>query len=319
LQKLLYYAKLATNEEVIMKTIIAITFLIAFSLISTLGASVYDFLNVGIAARPNAMGGSFSAVSNDIDALHWNPSGLNGIGEGMLSSGLVLYVADIKFGEVSYGLGKGKNTFGFGLNYVNYGSIEKRGENNEDLGSFTPMDMVFISGMSRSVTEDLSLGLGVKLVYEKIDSFVSYGAGADVGMQYLMRERHLTIAFVARNIGKEFKAHYEDKGSFPLSVTGGFSFHPIPVLNINFDLTKVLADSRTIAGAGVEWWVVPIFVLRSGYSNAAAELKNEFGSDIMAGTSFGFGFLLKKFGLDYAIEPKVDFGFSHSVTLSHIF
>ncbi len=300
--------------------ILSYVFLIVllFSL-TILNASVYDFLNVGIAARPNAMGGNFCAISNDVHALYWNPSGLNGIEKEMLSTGLVLYVADIKFGEVSYALNKGQNTFGFGLNYVNYGSIERRGENNENLGSFTPMDMLFLSAMSRSLSDDLSVGLSVKLVYEKIDSFTSYGAGTDIGIQYIMRERHLTVALLGKNIGKQFKAHYQDKASFPVSVTAGFSFHPMDILNVNFDFTKILTDSRTITGLGAEWWLIPMFALRAGYSNAATELKNDFGSDIMAGTSFGVGFLWKIFGLDYAVEPKADFGFSHSLTLSRIF
>lgn len=284
-----------------------------------LNGAVYDFLNVGFSARPNAMGGSFSAIAKDVNALQWNPSGLSGIGKGMLSTGLLLYVADIKFGMIQYGFSKGKNSFGFGVNYVNYGSIERRGEYNEDLGTFSPMDILFLSGFSRSVTEDLTAGLSVKFVYEKIDSFVSYGAGADIGIQYLMRERNLTVALVLRNFGKELKAHYEEKGSFPFSATGGLSFHPLPVFNINFDYTRIFSDSRSIAKLGMEWWAVPIFAIRAGYSSAGSELKTDYGSDIMAGTSFGVGFSWKKFCLDYAVQPMVDLGLSHSITLSHIF
>jgi len=297
-------------------------FLIIILLLSltSLNASVYDFLNVGLSARPNAMGGSFSAISKDINTLRWNPSGLNGIEKSMLSTGILLYTkAGIKFGEVQYGFCKGKNTFGFGLDYVNYGSIERRGEQNEDFGSFTPMDIVFISGYSRSITSDLTAGLSVKFIYENIDSFTSYGAGTDIGIQYLMRERHLTIGIVLRNLGKELKAHYEEKGSFPLSLTGGFSFHPIPVLNINFDYTQIFSDSRSIAKFGAEWWAVPMFAIRAGYNTAGNDLKTNYGSDFLAGTSAGVGFLWKKIYVDYAVQPMADLGLSHSITLSHIF
>ncbi len=296
-------------------TLFIITILLSFT---TLNASVYDFLNVGLSARSNAMAGSFSAISNDINSLQWNPAGLNGIEKGMLSTGVVLYAAGIKFGEVQYGFGKGKNTFGFGLNYVNYGSIERRGANNEDLGSFSPMDLLFLSGFSRPITDDLTAGMSMKFIYERIDSFISYGAGSDIGIQYLMRERNLTLAFVLKNLGKELKAHYEEKGSLPLSVTGGFSFHPLPVLNINFDFTRIFYDSRSIAKFGVEWWVVPMLALRAGYSSAGADLKNDFSPAVSAGTSFGCGFAWKKLYLDYAVQPMVDLGFSQSITLSHI-
>lgn len=294
-------------------------FLILLLSYTILNASVYDFLNVGISARSNAMAGSFSAISNDINSLQWNPSGLHGIGKGMFSTGVILYVADIKFYHVQYGFSKGKNTFGFGVNYVNYGSIERRGESNEDLGSFTPMDILLLSGFSRSITEDLIAGISVKFVYEKIDSFVSYGAGSDIGIQYIMRERNLTLAVVLKNVGKELKAHDEEKGSFPLSLTGGLSFHPIPVVNINLDVTRIFSDSRSIVKFGAEWWVIPMFALRAGYSSAGSELKTDYRSDILAGTSLGFGLSWKKYCLDFAVQPMVDLGFSHSITLSHIF
>ena len=285
-----------------------------------LNSSVYDFLNVGLSARPNAMGGSFSAVSHNIDALQWNPAGLNGIENSILSTGMLLYTkAGLRFGEINYGFNKQKNTFGFGINYVNYGSIEKRGENNEDLGTFSPIDMVFLSGFSRRITNELTTGIGAKFVYERIDSFLSYGAGVDLGIQYLMKERNLTIGIVLKNIGKELKAHYEEKGSFPMSLTGGVSFHPLNVINMNFDYTKFLTISRSIAKFGIEWQAVPMFAVRAGYNSTGSDLKTGYTSDLFAGTSFGVGFSWKKFYLDYAVQPMADLGISHSITISHIF
>ncbi|MCK4576384.1 PorV/PorQ family protein, partial [candidate division WOR-3 bacterium] len=284
-----------------MKYLKVTLFIILLLPLASLHAAVYDFLDVGLSARPNAMGGSFSAISNDICALQWNPAGLVGIEKGMLSTGVLLYTkAGIKFGDVKYGFGKGKNTFGFGLNYVNYGSIERRGESNEDLGTFTPMDIFFISGFSRSITEDLTAGIGVKLVYEKIDSFVSYGAGADIGIQYIMQERNITLGFVLKNLGTVFKAHDEEKGSFPLSATGGFSFHPIQQVNVNVDFTRYFSDPRSIVKFGAELWPVQIFAIRLGYSSAGSDLKTDFGPDFLAGTAGGFGVSWEKFYLDYA-------------------
>ncbi len=288
-------------------------------LITSSSGAIYDFLNVGVSARSNAMGGSFAAVSHDINALGWNPSGLHGVGKGMLSTSMVLYIADITFGEILYGFSKNKNSFGVGFNYVNYGSMERRDENNVDRGTFTPMDILFTAGYSRSFSENLSAGFNVKLVYEKIDSFVSYGAGGDFGIQYLMKERNLTLAVVLKNAGTALKAHDEEKRQFPLSFTGGLSFHPLPIVNLNFDVTRIFSDTRTLVRVGVEWWPVPLFVLRTGYSSGGNELKTDYGSDMLAGTSAGFGVSWKSFCIDYAVQPMVDLGFSHSISLTHTF
>jgi hypothetical protein len=306
-------------EEEIMKKISYILCAIFIVSLQLGHAATYDFLNIGISARSNAMGGSFCAISHDINTIKWNPAGLNGIQKGMFSSSILLYTkAGVKFGEVQYGFGKGRNTFGFGLNYVNYGSIERRGENNEDLGVFTPMDISFQSGFSRSLSEDLTAGIGVKLVYERIDSFVSYGAGGDIGLQYLMRERNVTIGLSLRNMGKEFKAHDEEKGTLPLSITGGFSFHPIQQVRVNFDYTKHLVDSWSTFKLGAELLPIEMFAFRIGYNSIGTDLRTDYGSDILAGFSSGFGVSWKNNYLDYAFLPMADLGFSHSLTFSHV-
>ncbi len=293
--------------------------ILLFMLLTSLDASIYDFLNVGFSARPNAMGGSFVAISRDITALQSNPAGLQELGKGMLSTGIVLYVADITFGHIQYGFSKGRNNFGVGINYINYGSIERRDENNEDRGTFSPMDFAFLVGYCRPISANLSAGLEMKFLYEKIDSFASYGAAADIGMQYRMEERHLTLGLALKNIGTAFKAHDEVKGSLPLAFTGGCSFHPLPILSFNLDATRVFSDSRTLMKGGIEWWAVSLFALRAGYSSGGSDLKTGYGSDMLAGLSAGFGVSWKSMKLDYAVQPMVDFGFAHSLSLSHAF
>jgi hypothetical protein len=287
--------------------------------LTILNGTVFDFLNVGVSARSNAMAGSFSAISSDVNSLQWNPAGLQGIEKGILSTSLLLYVADIKLGDVHYGFKKGGNTFAFALNYVNYGSMEKKDVNNQGTGTFTPMDLVFTFGLSRSITEELTAGGAMKFIYESIDSFVSMGAGADIGFQYLMRERNLTLALSLKNLGAQLKTHNKESGSFPMSITGGGSFHPVKTFSLNLDVTRIFSDSRTIVSLGGEWWAIPMFALRAGYSNAGTELKTGYGSDMLAGTSAGIGLSWKNIYVDYAIQPMGELGLSNSISLSHSF
>jgi hypothetical protein len=70
---------------------------------------------------------------------------------------------------------------------------------------------------------------------------------------------------------------------------------------------------------GTEYWVAPLLALRLGYNSGGSELKTDYGSDILAGASAGVGFSLKKYFLDYSIQPMVDLGFTHAVTLSYLF
>jgi len=41
------------------------------------GTTAAQFLKIGVGARAVAMGGAFSAVADNIDAIYWNPAGLS--------------------------------------------------------------------------------------------------------------------------------------------------------------------------------------------------------------------------------------------------
>ena len=45
--------------------------------VSKTGTTAAQFLKIGIGARALAMGGAYSAVSDDATALYWNPAGLS--------------------------------------------------------------------------------------------------------------------------------------------------------------------------------------------------------------------------------------------------
>ena len=45
--------------------------------VSKTGTTAAQFLKIGIGARALGMGGAYSAVSNDVTALYWNPAGLS--------------------------------------------------------------------------------------------------------------------------------------------------------------------------------------------------------------------------------------------------
>src|SRR3990167_1240689 len=43
------------------------------------GTSGAAFLKIGAGARPTGMGGAYSAIADDVNAVYWNPGGLSTI------------------------------------------------------------------------------------------------------------------------------------------------------------------------------------------------------------------------------------------------
>jgi hypothetical protein len=66
---------------------------VIFVLVFSLGAicscfavrSVFNFLKLGVGARPSALGGAFVAVGGDVNSMYYNPAGLVKIMESQMT------------------------------------------------------------------------------------------------------------------------------------------------------------------------------------------------------------------------------------------
>ena len=69
-----------------MKKNILILFIITFHVasfagdFSKVGTAAAQFLKIGVGARAMGLGGSFTALANDVSTLYWNPAGITNLG-----------------------------------------------------------------------------------------------------------------------------------------------------------------------------------------------------------------------------------------------
>jgi len=131
-------------------------------------ASIFD---LGMGARPLAMGGAFVGIADDGNALYYNPAGL------AWAQGLsVLSSYEARPGTASYGnLSASLPHFGFGVHYFDFGEVPETDEFGNILGTFgyrnyaliaavgvKAADLPFLARMP--LAENIGFGLKAKLL-----------------------------------------------------------------------------------------------------------------------------------------------------------
>ncbi len=271
------------------------------------------FLKLGQGARANAMGESFCAVADDINALYWNPAGIAQIKERQATFMYSDWLEEINYNYLAYVnpaqiMG---GIMGGAITLLDSGSIDKYKEGGIADGTLDGKDIAVAVSYAKEMMPNCSLGATLKYIQMKIDGNKSTGFGLDVGCLYKPQIENLTLGVVVQNFGPKLKAFVSEKDALPLNfkVGGAYKFPNNPLtlsLDINFP-----SDNDTNFNFGGEYWIKEIVAIRAGYKSLTKdELKS---SDL----TFGAGFRMPGtgIGLDYAYCDYDDLGDTHRVSL----
>lgn len=287
-----------------------------FSQVSNVGTAGFDLLNITVPARAAAMGNTAIALADDAFGFFFNPAGLVDIAESKIGTTYINYLAGIQMGSLCYTQPLSDNGIGIGITYLNSGAMKKTDEfGNEQISptftvSYTNFDVAF----GYLVSEPVAVGLGLKGLYGKIDTFFTIGVSANIGTSVLLPIEGLHFGAGLRNLGVVLKPFRTEKDKLPLELGAGLNYST-DGFNINLDVTKPLYSKFGVR-AGIEYWVVPFLALRTGINSFGCDLKTGGGSDIFAGTGIGLGVKVTQFQLDYAFTPMLALGRVHRFTLS---
>ena len=297
---------------------IIVLFLLAGSSLgsSGVGTASFNFLKIGVGARPLAMGGAFTAMADDATSIYWNPAGLTKITGSEAAVGYVKYMAGINSGFAGYARKLGeKSNIGVSVNSFFVGGLTKTDENNKDLGTFGSSILVPTVAYATRLGETVSAGAAAKFIYQTIDTYNSYGIALDMGAVYAPANARYEVGFVAQNVGQQMKAFISEKDLPPVTVKLGALYkHKEAPFRAGFDLGKS-TDSDFFFSFGTEYWINQLLAARFGYYSMGQELHSDSDKDMLGGLSFGIGLKWRKYGFDYAFVPKVDFGYEHRVSL----
>jgi hypothetical protein len=272
------------------------------------GTTGSEFLTHDVGARGIALGGAYSALSNDAYSLYWNPAGLAHIPRFSAGFMYTRYVADITHQAAHFaGRVNDAGVLAGGMRYRDFGKITHTNLAGNSLGSFQPRDYVAEMGWGQSVLDlsdsemDVMMGVAGRWLHSDYlrhaDSF-----SGDIGIQsrfYTSRHTY-DLSFVAQNLGQGQKF---DRIRDSLPVRGRLGAAVSPFKTLTMAIEAIMPINDIVQGAaGVEYVLEASRevkgAFRAGFNTTAFDSLGLSGA-----VSAGMGLTLGNLSFDYAFVP----------------
>ena len=307
-------------KKVLLAAAVIMVFSAANILAGGTGTTALEFLKFDIGARPLGMGGAYAAVSNDINALSFNPGGLTQIRKKEASFTHIESFQSIRFESLGYVQPINKtNVIGGSLMLLSSGDMAAYNDFDElQAEEVSASDLAMTASYCNSALyENLSIGGTVKVISERLDNEGALGVALDAGALYKVDDM-LTTAVVLQNIG--FGVRFVDtRNAMPMNMKLGIAARLLDKkqLTLASDMNLALADGISLCFGG-EYIINDMFAVRLGLRT-----KTMYDLGFFSGISFGLGFS-KGFtsgrsdiqtGIDYAFAPYGELGAAHRISL----
>lgn len=274
-------------------------------------AETASFLNIGVGARALAMGGAATALSDDANALYWNPAGLAALDkrEFTASHAALAQTARHDFGAFAAPTSAG--TFAAGFTYLSQDSISGRDAAGAPTGDFNASDAAASLGFGRK-TELADLGAAVKYVRSHIGAAEAQTFALDAGARKTWDA--VSIGAALRNAGPGLKFDNE-RNDLPLRLALGAAWRPAGGHAVAAEWTQSPRGAGSDFGVGGEFQALSGVFLRGGYTTQTS-LPGGSGFDAARGLTLGVGLRQQDWSVDYAAVPMGELGGTHRFTFA---
>lgn len=311
------------------------------------GTTTAQFLKIGVGARAQGMGGSFTALANDGSATFWNPAGLvqqRKIGVGLYHNPWVL---DISHDYLSFSIPiRDRATCAFFFSALTMDDQEITTVNEPDGTGlyYSTMDLAAGFSYSRLFSDRLAYGFTFKYIrlsaYNEKASAVAFDMGSILKTDWY----GMTIGMSLSNFGGELQFDGRDlitKTDIDEDIAGNYTADasliteswPIPMLIrigvameimgegdklMNSENGSLLAavdavhpnDGPEYLSAGLEYGFDDFLFLRTGYRWNHVHQDLTFGAGaVITVNSLG------RTVIDYAVIPMGEFGNTSQISL----
>jgi long-subunit fatty acid transport protein len=275
----------------------------------TTGARI---MNYPVSARVLGMGEAFVGLADDVNAIHYNPAGLNLIPNQQIGITYLKGLYDTFYTHLGYALPIGQDAgAGLSLGYFDGGQMEITQTNGSSSMVKAQQDiLVTLSGGMRVYGKNM-MGINIKIFSSTlIEQYQAITFAFDAGVLYEL-ERDITLGLTLKNVGPNVE--YNQTGDpLPTTIITGIGyiheFESTHRMNMVLDVRKPLDLDYQVHG-GVEYVYDDMIFIRAGY---------KYGHDL-DGATIGFGVEYEFLRFDYAIGLMSDLDLNHYISLGFNF
>lgn len=258
------------------------------------------FLKLGAGADAIARGSAMTATATGAEALFYNPAGL---AQSSGSSVMMMHNQNI-FGVSNDILGSavalGDWSLGLGIQAASVNGIQIRDAATDNpIGTFTSIDGALTFGAAVKLSDEVSVGMNLKALIEKIYINDAFGAVVDFGGIYRPANTNFIFGIALQNIGAMGVLN-DEAVAVPAGIRGGGAYtgtigaaSNLCTYTASLDIIKTYADAGFHLLCGVELAYNSTFFFRAGYGT---------GFDA-SGFSTGVGVKYHFLQFDYALSP----------------
>src|SRR5262249_29777727 len=203
---------------------------------SNAGTTSANFLSLGAGPRILGMGGATLGLGTDLASGSWNPAGLGWMDQSeiVISHSGLDHSSIQEWAAVGGRVAKSGTRWSIDGLYQGDGSFEGRDASNVSTGSFSVTSFAAGAHVAQQIRRDLTLGLGVKTVIEKLGDVAGIGTTYDAGVMY--RHGIVSAGAAMQNVGGHMAYSGGAVYPFPSNYGVGFAIsHPRTGLSLAVD------------------------------------------------------------------------------------
>ena len=281
--------------------------------ITNKGTSAAAFLEIGIGAKAQAMGGAFTALANDATALYWNPAGIAKMEHISISANYADWLADTRLNYFGLVLPFSKRmSVGIiltALDYVDKQPVRTIFQPEGTGEEYGASDLLLGVSYGIELTERFAFAISGKFIQQKIWHESAKAMALDFGVLYNTRLKGLSIGSSISNFGGDMqldgrdllRPFDEDEQNYSndrLNVLLKTDAFPLPLLfrfgmayayelsgqNSLTTIVDVIHPSNNVESMniGIEYAFMGLFAMRAGYQSL-------FDQSSENGLTLGFG------------------------------
>ena len=171
--------------------------------------TAYNFLRLPVSAHAAALGGdNITIVEDDPTLIFHNPALITSVTDKSINLNYMTYMEGTKTASASFVRAyKEKGTWGVMAQYMDYGSIKEMTPDNIHTRDFSAKDIMVGGSFAYLLGKNIAGGVSAKIITSNIAGYSSMAVAVDLGLNYYLPEKGLSISAVAKNLGGQIKAY----------------------------------------------------------------------------------------------------------------